>query len=79
MKTNLLNLKIMKTSKFFINAFLCLTLATSFTSCSDDDIPDLTDEEEAVTVLVITFTNQDDAEDIAVLTWEDANEDLIID
>lgn len=80
MKTNLLNLNFMKTSKFFMNAILCLTLIGSFTSCSDDDdTPEVIEEEEAITSLVLTYTNQDDATDTVVLTWIDENEDLIID
>jgi len=72
----------MKTSKFFVNAFLCFTLIGSFTSCSDDDgddLPDVVEEEEAITSLVLTYTNQDDATDTVILTWVDDNEDLIID
>ena len=72
----------MKTNKFFINAFLCLTLSASFISCSDDDdnnIPELIEGEEDVTSIVLTFINQDDSDDTVVLTWEDANEDLIQD
>jgi len=79
MKINFLNLNFMKTSNFFINAFLCLALIVSFTSCSDDDTPDVVDEEEAITELVITFTNQADATDTVVLTWEDDNLDEVID
>jgi len=80
MKTQSLNLNFMKTSQFFINAFLCLAVITSFTSCSnDDDTPDPVEEEEAITELVLTFTNQDDDTDTVVLTWEDANEDEVID
>lgn len=80
MKTQFLNLNFMKTSKFFMNAFLCLTLITSFTSCSDDeDTPEVVEEEEAITGLTLTFTNQDDDTDTVVLTWEDANGDEAID
>lgn len=78
MKTNLLNFK--KTSNFFMKAVLCLTLIGSFTSCSDDDdTPAVVEEEEAVTSVVLTYTNQQDTTDTVVLTWVDANEDLIID
>ena len=80
MKTQILNSNFMKTSKFFINTCLCLTLALSFTSCSDDDdTPEAVDDEEAITGLVLTFTNQDDDTDTVVLTWDDENLDEVID
>jgi len=82
MNTNLLNSNIMKTNNFFIKTILGLSLVASFTSCSNDDdttLPDPVEEEEPITSLVLTFTNQDDSDDIITLTWEDANEDLEID
>ena len=82
MTTNLLNSNIMKTNNFFIKTILGLSLVASFTSCSNDDdttLPDPVEEEEAITGLTLTFTNQDDSDDVVTLTWEDANEDLIKD
>ena len=79
MKNQFLNLNFMKTSKFFINAFLCLTFITSFTSCSDDDTPGVVDEEDPVTQLILTFTNQADNTDTIVLTWDDENLNEVVD
>jgi len=68
MKINFLNLNSMKTSKFFMKAFLCLALVTSFTSCSDDDDnPDPIIEEELITNLTLTFTNDADAADVVIM------------
>jgi len=62
-----------------MNAFLGLTFVASFTSCSDNDDPDPVEEEEAITRLVLNFTNQADATDTVVLTWNDTNLDEVID
>ena len=76
MKTNFLNFNTMKTTKFFLSAFLGLALLAS---CSDDDdgTPPV-EEEEAITTLILTFTKQGTT-DTVVLTWIDANLDEIID
>ncbi len=66
MKTNYLNLNFMKTTKVFASALLCLTL---FTSCSDDDDnPTEVLEEELITNVTLTFTNNANAEDVVVLS-----------
>ena len=58
----------MKTSKFFISALFCLTLITSFTSCSsDDNDPKEVVEEELITDVTLTFTNTTDNTDTVVL------------
>ena len=57
----------MKTSKFFIRAILCLALVTSFISCDDDD-PVPVNEEELITDVILTFTNDANATDTVVLT-----------
>lgn len=77
MKTNFLNLNTMKTTKFFLSAFLGLALLAS---CSDDDdgTPPV-EEEEAITTLILTFTDADDPTDTVVLTWVDANLDEVVD
>jgi len=64
--------------KFYATAAIAMAL---FASCSDDDEtpPEAVEEEEAITRLVLTFTNQNDAADTVVLTWDDANEDEVID
>lgn len=67
MKINSLNLNSMKTSKFFISALFCLTLITSFTSCSDDDDPEEVLEEELITDVTLTFINNANATDTVVL------------
>lgn len=65
---NFLNLNSMKTSKFFISALFCLTLITSFTSCSsDDNDPKEVIEEELITDVILTFTNTSDNTDKVVL------------
>jgi len=67
MKINYLNLNFMKTSKFFINTLFCLVFIASFTSCSDDDDSGEVIEEELITNVTLTFTNNADATDIVVL------------
>jgi hypothetical protein len=77
MSTNFLNFKTMKTIKFFAMAVVTVTMLAS---CSDDnDIPEPVEEEEAITKLTVTFTNQDDSTDTVVLTWDDANLDEVQD
>lgn len=66
MKTNHLNINFMKTRSLFASALLCLTL---FTSCSDDDEnPAEVIEEELITNVKLTFTNNDNATDVVVLS-----------
>lgn len=67
MKTQFLNSNFMKTSKFFLSALFCLALITSFTSCSDDDDPIPVLEEELITDVILTFTNDADANDVVTL------------
>ena len=58
----------MKTSNFFINAFLSLALVASFTSCSDDDDnPEPINPEELITNVTLTFTNDANAADLVVM------------
>ncbi len=65
MKTNYLNLNFMKSTKFFLTLFMGLAL---FTSCSDDDDnPEPVNEEELITNVTLTFTNNDDASDVVIL------------
>jgi len=68
-KTMTINyLNFMKTTKFFIRAIFCLTLITSFSSCSsDDNNPKEVLEEELITNVTLTFTNDADAKDIVIL------------
>ncbi|WP_299128777.1 type 1 periplasmic binding fold superfamily protein [uncultured Winogradskyella sp.] len=59
----------MKTSKFFINAFLSLAFVASFTSCSDDDEnPEPVNEEELITNLTLTFSNIATPADVVTMT-----------
>ncbi|MEM9141909.1 MAG: hypothetical protein AAGA86_02905 [Bacteroidota bacterium] len=68
MSSNFLNLNFMKTTRFFINAFVCIALATTFTSCSDDDDnPEEVNENEFITNVNLVFTNDADASDIVTL------------
>jgi len=79
MKIKFLNFKTMKTIKFYAMAVIAISM---FASCSNDDGGDsdpVDEGEEPVTKLVLTFTNSDDDTDTVVLTWDDANEDLVID
>lgn len=65
MKINFLNSNLMKTSKFFIGAMFCLTLVTS---CSDDDdTPAPVLEEEQITNVSLTFTNDADPSDVVIM------------
>jgi len=65
MKINYLNLNLMKTSKFFMSAFFCLTLLAS---CSgDDDDPTPPNEEEVITNVTLAFVNITDANDVVTL------------
>ena len=65
MKINYLNSNLMKNTKLFLSAFFCLMLITS---CSnDDDNPAPVNEEELITNVTLTFTNNADAADVVVL------------
>ncbi len=65
MKINYLNLNTMKTSKFFLSAFFCLTLLAS---CSDDDEnPTPPNEDEVITDVTLEFVNTADASDTVTL------------
>jgi len=68
MKINILNSNFMKTSKFFIRTIICLALVTSFVSCSDDDDPTPVNEEEVITEVKLTFTNNANTSEKVVLT-----------
>lgn len=67
MKINYLNFNSMKTTKFFIKALFCLTLITSFTSCSDDDSDEVL-EDELITNVTLRFVNDADGTDIVEMT-----------
>lgn len=68
MKINILNSNFMKTNNFFTRAIICLAFVTSIVSCSDDDIPEKILEEEVITNVVLTFSNDADPTDLVVLT-----------
>jgi len=56
-KVKLLNLKQMKTTKLFATAILATTL---FVSCSsDDDAPEIVNEEEIITTVTVTLVPDD--------------------
>jgi hypothetical protein len=64
----LLNLKQMKTTKFFATAILATTL---FVSCSsDDDTPEIVNEEEVITTLTVTLVPSDGGETITLQTQD---------
>ena len=72
-KTNHLNL--MKTTKYFLSAILCLTL---FASCSDDDDGgdiEEPNEEEVITDVTLTLINDADANDFVELKSVDPDGD----
>lgn len=77
MKINLLNFKTMKTIKFYAMAVMAIAMLASCDN--DDDTPAPVEEEEAITKLVLTFTNQANSNDTVILTWEDTNEDEVVD
>lgn len=68
MKINYLNLNSMKMTKFFISSIFCLALIATTTSCSDDDDSGEVIEEELITNVTLTFTNNADPTDIVTLT-----------
>lgn len=68
----------MKTIKFYAMAVMAIAMLASCSSDDDATTPPV-EEEEAITKLVLTFTNQADANDTVVLTWDDANGDEVID
>lgn len=76
MKINFLNSKTMKTIKFYAMAVMAIAMLASCDN--DDDTPEPVEEEEAITEIVLTFTNQADSNDEVTLTWEDDNEDGIV-
>lgn len=78
MKIKFLNFKTMKRVRFYAMTIIATAM---FASCSSDDdgTPPPVEEEEAITKLVLTFINQNDATETVVLTWDDANEDEVID
>ena len=77
MKTNFLNLKTMKTIKFY--AMSIITIGMLASCSSDDSTPEEIEDEEAITGLTLTFTNQADSNNSVVLNWNDANEDGVVD
>ncbi|TBN17403.1 hypothetical protein [Hyunsoonleella pacifica] len=67
----------MKTIKFYAMTVMAIAMLAS---CSDDDdTPEVVEEEEAITRIVLTFINQADANDTVVLTWDDTNGDEEVD
>jgi|GEM_PF-1006184 len=75
MKINFLNTKIMKTTKYFLTAILCLTVLAS---CSDDDDGGNIgepNEEEVITDVTLTFINDADVTDIVELKSVDSDGD----
>lgn len=74
--SNLKNTNIMKFSKFIGLPIIALAL---FTSCESDDDGGVVEDEEAITQVRLTFTNQTDANDTVVLNWTDANLDEVVD
>ncbi len=77
MKINFLNSKTMKTIKFYAMAVMAIAMLASCDN--DDDTLEPVEEEEAITRIVLTFTNQADANDTVVLTWDDTNGDEEVD
>ncbi len=75
-KLNRFNLS--KTIKSCAMAVIAIAMLASCSS-DDDKSSDPVEEEEAITKLILTFTNQTDATDTVVLTWDDVNEDEVID
>ncbi|MCK8480677.1 type 1 periplasmic binding fold superfamily protein [Psychroserpens algicola] len=55
----------MKTSKFILSTILCLSVLVSCSS--DDDAPSQPNEEEVITDVTLSFTNDADANDVVVL------------
>ena len=78
MKINFLNFKTMKTIRFYAMTALTVAMLASCSSDDDASTPPV-EPEEAITRLVITFENQNDANDTVVLTWNDDNEDEVVD
>ncbi len=79
MKIKSLNFKTMKSIKFYAMAVISIAMLASCSKDNDDKDTDPVEDEEAITKLVLTFTNQNDAADTVVLTWDDANGDEVID
>ncbi|WP_203258869.1 hypothetical protein [Hyunsoonleella ulvae] len=67
----------MKTIKFYAMAVMAIAMLASCDN--DDDTLEPVEEEEAITRIVLTFTNQADANDTVVLTWDDTNGDEEVD
>lgn len=73
MKIKSLNSKFMKTTTFLFSALLCLSVMVS---CSDDDdSPEQPNEEEIITNVTLTFTNDADPTDVVTLLSIDADGD----
>ncbi|WP_299889653.1 hypothetical protein [uncultured Lacinutrix sp.] len=65
MKT--INLNFLKNINFFISAFFCLMLVTSCSNDDDVNNPPPVNDEELITNVTLTFTNNADATDTVVL------------
>lgn len=76
MNINFLNFKTMKTIKFYFVAIISVAMLAS---CSKDETPKPVEEEESITKLVLTFTNKASANDKVTLTWNDDNNDGVVD
>lgn len=72
-KENFLNINKMKTAKYFATAIFATML---FASCSsDDDTPEIVNEEEVITTVTVTLTNSEDADDVRTLQMRDLDGD----
>ena len=80
MKLNYLNLKTMRNFKFYAMTALAVSMLAS---CSSDDdggsTPAPVEDEEAITRVTLTFTNESDIDDIVTLDWNDDNGDEVVD
>jgi len=63
----------MKTVSYFKKYSLYTAIAAGvfFTSCDDDDVPEIENELEVITDVVLIFTNEDDPEDVVEAHAED--------
>nr|WP_159024194.1 type 1 periplasmic binding fold superfamily protein [Formosa sp. L2A11] len=63
----------MKTAKLFTAALFATVL---FTSCSsDDDTPEIVNEEEVISTVTVTLTNSEDSDDVVTLQMQDLDGD----